>query len=378
MPPRPSPAARPPALPPPVAARANGGRPDRPPHWRSRSCSRFTAGCGHDRAGGPVRGDVAGQHCGPARLRSPTVAAAAAPPTDRCAAPSTRAVPPRPDATPRRRPPPLPGPRHHAAHHDQAAGHRRPAAPRNRRTSRSRGRAPAARRRVRVRESRSPTAAARFSPTALYVPLGTTTLADGSLRFGVRHRAGRLRPTACGAGRLPATSWRRRHRPAWLPASAPSPSSSYRTCPATCPRWPPRLLAAGVADPRRLAAAGHSHGASAIATLALTADHADGRFRAFVVLAGDVTTLPDTYGARNGGPLLAAMGDADEFGNATLTPQVYATAAAPKVLVIAHGGQPSRQLPRRRAHRPESHPRGHRRLPRTRRSATRPGRRSPR
>jgi len=60
------------------------------------------------------------------------------------------------------------------------------------------------------------------------------------------------------------------------------------------------------ADPGRLAAVGHSDGASAVGALALTADHADARFRAFVVLAGDITTLPDSYGPRNAAPLLAA------------------------------------------------------------------------
>ena len=95
-----------------------------------------------------------------------------------------------------------------------------------------------------------------------------------------------------------------------------------------------RLVADGLADPGRLAAVGHSDGASAVGAL-LTADHADARFRAFVVLAGDITTLPDSYGPQS--VLLAATGDADEFNN-VVRPQLYDTAAAPKALVVAHGG----------------------------------------
>ena len=126
--------------------------------------------------------------------------------------------------------------------------------------------------------------------------------------------------------------------PGMAPSQGPVTEAQLPNVPGDLSAVATRVVADGLADPGRLAAVGHSDGASAVGALALTADHADARFRAFVVLAGDITTLPDAYGPRNGAPLLAATGDADEFDNAVLTPQLYRTAAAPKALVVAHGG----------------------------------------
>jgi dienelactone hydrolase len=126
--------------------------------------------------------------------------------------------------------------------------------------------------------------------------------------------------------------------PGMAPSQGPVTEAQLPDVPGDLSAVATRLVADGLADPARLAAVGHSDGASAVGALALTADHADARFRAFVVLAGDITTLPDSYGPRNAAPLLAATGDADEFNNAVLTPQLYGTAAAPKALVVAHGG----------------------------------------
>ena len=126
--------------------------------------------------------------------------------------------------------------------------------------------------------------------------------------------------------------------PGMAPSQGPVTEAQLPNVPGDLSAVATRLVADGLADPGRLAAVGHSDGASAVGALALTADHADARFRAFVVLAGDITTLPDAYGPRNAAPLLAATGGADEFNNAVLTPQLYRTAAAPKALVVAHGG----------------------------------------
>lgn len=126
--------------------------------------------------------------------------------------------------------------------------------------------------------------------------------------------------------------------PGMAPSQGPVTEAQLPNVPGDLSAVATRLVADGLADPGRLAAVGHSDGASAVGALALTADHADARFRAFVVLAGDITTLPDAYGPRNTAPLLAATGDADEYDNAVLTPQLYRTAAAPKALVVAHGG----------------------------------------
>ncbi len=164
--------------------------------------------------------------------------------------------------------------------------------------------------------------------------------------------------------------------PGMAPSQGPVTEAQLPNVPGDLSAVATRLVADGLADPGRLAAVGHSDGASAVGALTLTADHADARFRAFVVLAGDITTLPDSYGPRNAAPLLAATGDADEFGNAVLTPQLYGTAAAPKALVVAHGGSHLGSfLGDTPGHRDA---RGHRRLPRRVAAATGRGRRSPR
>jgi dienelactone hydrolase len=177
----------------------------------------------------------------------------------------------------------------------------------------------------------------RTLPTTLFIPPGprpwpTVVFASG---YDIEPAAyEQLIHSWAAAGYLVAAP----ASPGMAPSQGPVTEAQLPNVPGDLSAVATRLVTDGLADPGRLAAAGHSDGASAVGALALTADHADARFRAFVVLAGDITTLPDSYGPRNGAPLLAATGDADEFGNATLTPQLYDTAAAPKALVLAHGG----------------------------------------
>jgi dienelactone hydrolase len=98
---------------------------------------------------------------------------------------------------------------------------------------------------------------------------------------------------------------------------------------------------AGPIDVSRVAAAGHSDGASAVATLALNSAFSDTRFSAYLVLSG---AIPDQVveGAWNSpartGQLLVTVGDHDEFGNLTESEAVFDTATLPGAFVRVPGG----------------------------------------
>ncbi|MBS1847730.1 MAG: alpha/beta hydrolase [Actinobacteria bacterium] len=126
--------------------------------------------------------------------------------------------------------------------------------------------------------------------------------------------------------------------PGMAPSAGPIDESELADVPSDLSSVTTAVISAHLADPARLDVVGHSDGGSAVAALALTSDHGDQRFRGYVVLAGDVVSIPDQYGPRNQAPLFAAVGSQDEYGNATLTPSVFDVAAAPKVLVVAQGG----------------------------------------
>lgn len=99
------------------------------------------------------------------------------------------------------------------------------------------------------------------------------------------------------------------------------------------------MLDSGTIDPARIAVVGHSDGGSSAAAMALTTRYRDPRVGTFVVLAGQVGSFPATYGALNTGPLLAMVGDHDEYGNWPSSTRVEAVARAPKALVVIRGGR---------------------------------------
>lgn len=101
----------------------------------------------------------------------------------------------------------------------------------------------------------------------------------------------------------------------------------------------------GRVDRWAVAAAGHSDGGSAVATLALDSAYVSTQFNAYAVLSGVVPRgqVPGSFGARNNGPVLAMVGTRDPYGNYTPqaggggTESVYATAAATRVMVTING-----------------------------------------
>ena len=82
-----------------------------------------------------------------------------------------------------------------------------------------------------------------------------------------------------------------------------------------------------------------------MANLALNSAYASSRFDAYVVLSGIVASgqVPGSFGPRNNGPILVAVGTADEYGNYTPEPggggteMVYATTRGSKILVTIGG-----------------------------------------
>jgi hypothetical protein len=102
---------------------------------------------------------------------------------------------------------------------------------------------------------------------------------------------------------------------------------------------------AGRVDAGAVAAVGHSNGGSEVANLALNNLYASARFDAYVVLSGILPfgQVPGSFGPRNDGPILVAVGTDDEYGNYTPQPGgpgtelVYETARASKVLVTIGG-----------------------------------------
>jgi dienelactone hydrolase len=100
----------------------------------------------------------------------------------------------------------------------------------------------------------------------------------------------------------------------------------------------------GPIDSSRVVAAGHSDGASAVATLALNSSFTDTRFTAYVVLSGAIPTqvTEGTWGASAPGQLLVTVGDHDEYGNLAASEAVFDTANLAGAFVRVPGGDHSR------------------------------------
>jgi dienelactone hydrolase len=96
-------------------------------------------------------------------------------------------------------------------------------------------------------------------------------------------------------------------------------------------------------DTAAVAAVGHSNGGSEVANLALNRAYVSARFNAYVVLSGIVPLgqVPGSFGAVNNGPILAAVGTADEYGNyspgGSGTEAVYGVARSSKIMVTIGG-----------------------------------------
>ena len=91
------------------------------------------------------------------------------------------------------------------------------------------------------------------------------------------------------------------------------------------------------ADPSRVAAAGHSDGGTAVASLALD-PAADPRLDAFLVLSGDTPDGAIRADPAAPRPTLAVVGDHDEYGNLDATTAFYDNLVSNKTLLVALGG----------------------------------------
>jgi dienelactone hydrolase len=99
----------------------------------------------------------------------------------------------------------------------------------------------------------------------------------------------------------------------------------------------------GRVDTAAVAAVGHSNGGSEVANLALNSAYASRRFNAYVVLSGIVPfgQVTGTFGPVNNGPILVAVGTADEYGNyspgGSGTEGVYGLARSSKIMLTIQG-----------------------------------------
>jgi hypothetical protein len=96
-------------------------------------------------------------------------------------------------------------------------------------------------------------------------------------------------------------------------------------------------------DTMAVAAVGHSNGGSEVATLALDRAYNSGRFNAYVVLSGVLPfgQVTGSFGPLNNGPILTAVGTADEYGNYSPegagTEGVYGAARSSKIMLTIEG-----------------------------------------
>ena len=96
-------------------------------------------------------------------------------------------------------------------------------------------------------------------------------------------------------------------------------------------------------DSAAVAAVGHSNGGSEVANLALSPAYNSSRFNAYVVLSGalPVGLVAGSFGPFNNGPMLMAVGTADEFGNYSPggggTEGVYGAARSSKIMLTIQG-----------------------------------------
>jgi dienelactone hydrolase len=100
-----------------------------------------------------------------------------------------------------------------------------------------------------------------------------------------------------------------------------------------------------VVDRNRIVAAGHSDGASAVATLALNSAFHDPRFNTFLVLSGAIPTQVE-QGEWGTGPtdgrLIVVVGDHDDYGNAPASQTLFESSTIPGVTIRVLGGDHSR------------------------------------
>jgi dienelactone hydrolase len=96
-------------------------------------------------------------------------------------------------------------------------------------------------------------------------------------------------------------------------------------------------------DRTAVAAVGHSNGGSEVANLALNRAYNSSRFNAYVVLSGVLPfgQVNGSFGPFNNGPMLMAVGTADEYGNYSPggggTEGVYGAARSSKIMVTIQG-----------------------------------------
>jgi len=97
--------------------------------------------------------------------------------------------------------------------------------------------------------------------------------------------------------------------------------------------------AAGLFDPTRVAAAGHSDGAEVAAAVVLSSAAHDPRFLADLVLSGALAPIPGgSYGALANPPVLVAQGDADASNRPSDALGVYDAAHDPRAYLDIVGG----------------------------------------
>jgi dienelactone hydrolase len=96
-------------------------------------------------------------------------------------------------------------------------------------------------------------------------------------------------------------------------------------------------------DRAAVAAVGHSNGGSEVANLALNRVYNSSRFNAYVVLSGVLPfgQVTGSFGPLNNGPMLMAVGTADEYGNYSPrgggTEGVYGAARSSKIMLTIQG-----------------------------------------
>ncbi len=91
---------------------------------------------------------------------------------------------------------------------------------------------------------------------------------------------------------------------------------------------------AGLVDPARVAVAGHSDGAMAVAALTLDSAYHDPRIKAALILSGAELGVPGgAYGVTPSVPVLIAQGTADPVNNPSAANGLFAVARGPKALL---------------------------------------------
>ena len=96
-------------------------------------------------------------------------------------------------------------------------------------------------------------------------------------------------------------------------------------------------------DSATVAAVGHSNGGSEVANLALNRAYKSSRFNTYVVLSGALPfgQVTGSFGPVNNGPMLTAVGTADEYGNYSPggagTEGVYDAARSSKIMLTLEG-----------------------------------------